>query len=1121
LSDDRSVKRLIHQLAIKEAITVSRLSVNSVNQVISKFKPDITLTNAVSQLLSIPLHLKLFIEIEDELDGRYAANTSSLFESLWKYKKKILLYNYDCPEEMFVKIMTMFADCFTDQQTLLVPEKKFDKCEHCVTAIASEGLLIRVGKHFSLFHESFFNFVLARHFYENNRNLIAYVQEEGYYLSHRPQIRSLLLFDRDMHRERYFSNIDFLLSNSEMPFHIKQLIFDMLASFDDPITEECEIIVDIINDSTNSCRDSAWNVLAKSIFWFNKIDSLGWIEKWANMEQLADRVLALIPKVAQDRPHRAAELLHSFVSSEMGVRLAQFIPQIDFSLDLDLLNLLLQLIKNGKLDNGLNSQGYDYLSHLITPLSDKHPDWACRVIGHYLDRSLDLSLKSGQRNPFDNNKNILPAFHQDLLLLKCATNAPLQFFQNIFPFMSYVMHLTTDERKSERKGALLRDHVWRFRHYDGGYKSSDTLLTAMERAFHELALKHPDSFKNLASELQQSDFETVHYLLVRGYRANGQVLADHAARYLCTRQEYYGTGYVGNQYWASKELLEAISPYCSQRNMSLIEGQILNYHDAEEKNTRDSRSTRRAQFILLSGVQPSRLSSPASKRLKTLRQEFGNESLEPPKAKGGYAQPPIPEEVAAKLTDHEWLDAVQLHDRDAHFFSGDNLVGGSYELSSLLELETGKNPERFARLALTLSDDINHHYYEAILRGVAKSDLDAATRIELCKHCHKIAGKPYGRGICDVFSNFGKEPLTKEALAILRWYAVEDPDPSQEWWREEATAGEHSYAGDIFTAGLNSVRGLAALAIADIIGNDENRLPSARCQQYLAQTIAEICNDQCIAVRSCAFEIIRQLSTFDPTRALRDFFALVKTDDVLLGTPPATRFLNDLLESHFEELEPVFLRMIHSELENVVTLGAQFLCLIALFLKQPYPVAEICLSSNNPAQRAGVADMCAKYLFDSGRSSFCEEALCQLFKDSDRSVRYKAATCFTHLKDEKLASVNKLVETFVRSRAFEENYRLLLHALVRSTAKLPGITIEACSRFLEIEGKNSLDFTKEAFAVAQSAVTLAFRGYQENVDDIKMRDSYQNLINRMLEMGVYGIERELSRFDDGNPKASV
>ena len=73
-------------------------------------------------------------------------------------------------------------------------------------------------------------------------------------------------------------------------------------------------------------------------------------------------------------------------------------------------------------------------------------------------------------------------------------------------------------------------------------------------------------------------------------------------------------------------------------------------------------------------------------------------------------------------------------------------------------------------------------------------------------------------------------------------------------------------------------------------------------------------------MRSCAFEIIRQLSTFDPTRALRDFFALVKTDDVLLGTPPATRFLNDLLESHFEELEPVFLRMIHSELENVVTL---------------------------------------------------------------------------------------------------------------------------------------------------------------------------------------------------------
>ncbi len=87
---------------------------------------------------------------------------------------------------------------------------------------------------------------------------------------------------------------------------------------------------------------------------------------------------------------------------------------------------------------------------------------------------------------------------------------------------------------------------------------------------------------------------------------------------------------------------------------------------------------------------------------------------------------------------------------------------------------------------------------------------------------------------------------SEEALEIVSWYASEDPDPREETWRTKPSSGGVNEGRDMLTAAINSVRGTAAEAVAQLIFADGDRL------SYFRPILERMVEDPSIAVRSCA-----------------------------------------------------------------------------------------------------------------------------------------------------------------------------------------------------------------------------------------------------------------------------
>ena len=77
-----------------------------------------------------------------------------------------------------------------------------------------------------------------------------------------------------------------------------------------------------------------------------------------------------------------------------------------------------------------------------------------------------------------------------------------------------------------------RDPIWCYRFYGETFGVDHSFLTAMEAALCQLAKSEPDEFRVIAGSLRASEFETVQYLLIRSYAANGECFADDAVEYL-------------------------------------------------------------------------------------------------------------------------------------------------------------------------------------------------------------------------------------------------------------------------------------------------------------------------------------------------------------------------------------------------------------------------------------------------------------------------------------------------------------------------------------------------------------------------------------------------------------
>ena len=1111
LQHDHRLRKLAGAPGIAEKVTVSSLSAETVKQVVSDLGLDAgRLSDSQVRLLAIPLHLSLLTQVAEGSAASQLNFTSvqQLFDAYWEEKQRRVGKRLG-RDSRWSEVIDRLCDRMSERQRLSAPRSCVDDFERDVKAMASEHVVVIEDHQVSFFHQSFFDYAFARRFVARGGNIADLLRRGEQHLFRRAQVRQILAYEKQDDRQRYLADLTWLLTAPEVRFHIKQVVLAFLSQLPDPEEDEWRIVLRIPTACDAAISDAVWAVVMGSAPWFRLVRRLGIVKDWLASSDgpLVDRTVSWLYRVTEEEADAVAELVEPYLGTtdEWRNRLAFLVPWRART-GRRLFDLFLRLIDDGTLDD-TNAAFWAWVSRISEP----EPGWACEAIGHYLSRRLALSEAKGQPNPFDRLDGSIPHGGRDFEgITECARAAPEGFIDEVLPFMLHVIESTVEPERHPQ-----RDPVWGSRDLYHAYDADEQVLAAMEEAFRQLALNHPDAFTGLSQRLRSSVYETVQFLLVKGYAANAATFADTAADYLVENAEHLGIGYSGVGHasvWASRELLLGISPHCSADRLAKLERAIMGYYPQRERGTEDRRDRGWSQLALIDALDPNRRSRAANRRLQELQRKFPGDLICADSSIGGRSvSSPIPSSAAEKMSDEQWLSAIAHYPCDdlrlrSDATAGSLPAGGAHEMAPLLGGEAKRDPQRFSALLLRFPDDTDPSYFIAVLAGVAAASPDPETVLVCCRRAHSLPGRPLGRSIAEVIQAVAQCDLADELLDILGWYATEDWDPARDFWRPADEDATVYYGGDIIMAGINSVRGAAAETIGKLVFKKEEYV--GRLRAILDALVA----DPVIAVRALAAYCLLGVLRHDRDYAVELFLRLCETEDILLGTRFVEEFLYYALNTHLDQLRPILDRMLNSSTPEAAEAGARLACLAGLDVEGAADLADRCLSGSE-IHRKGAATIFAGRLTQVHMRVVCEDGLRRLFSDPAKDVRTQAAECFRNIESDQFGDYVELAQSFVTSPAYADAYGPLLSALEDSTAKLPEFACSACDKFLDLVGADAGRISAYASFEADRASKLIVRAYAQAEGNEPLQSKCLDVIDRMFQLGAHGIDEATDAFD--------
>ncbi len=1095
VDNDPRLRHLIGENGIAREFPVAPFDHETVQRLVAKLGVDpAKLSSKQIDLLALPVHMRLLSEVvaDGGVDANGLQTTRDLYDRFWDYKRQVM-QSPSVTSGQMRSVVDLMVSRMNEREVLYVPKSLLDDHFEVATVMSSENILIRDGARVSFFHESFFDYAFARRMESTGDDLATYIRVRGQSLFVRSQVRQVLLHRRDLSPQDAWRDMDAILNDDDIRVHLKIIVLALLGDLDDPTKEEWDLLEPLLESPLS---DYAGRSIFGSASWFDLLDSDGIVGGWLNgdNEALINRAIWLLHGVLRSRADRAAELIAPFLgrSESWKQRLVSVVRASDLAASRKLFDLALNLVKAGAMDDALRSD--DAMAqpwHLVHTLAGKNPEWACELIAACCDRLMALALADHNTNPFAGMMGRQGS--ETLAVREAADGAPRTFIELMLPFLVDVL-----ERSTDKDGNLpWPDPVWHPEYYANGYGLDDNFLLAMESAMRQLAASDADEFRKLAESLRSSHFELMHFLLARGYQANGEVFADEAVAYVAEALVRFGGRYPSRIEWATAKLLEAVTPHCSNEHLERLELTVLGHYPDFEKTSQGRRWWGYEQLILLRSIKMARLSTRASVRLGELRRKFiHTPALGPHMATSGMVKSPISDDAARRMNDDHWLGAMKQYHSNYRPDTRDFLKGGALELSRILESLTKEDPARFAKLAHRMPDDANPYYFEAILKGISGSALSMAKVVAVCLRCHQVPDQLFGRWITPTLVQFPDEALPNEALALVAWYATEDPDPGH---------GSLDYQGDLMTAAINSARGTAADVMARLIFQDWRYL--AFFEPYLKV----MANDPFTSVRAMVAHTLLAVLTHDRDQAVDLFIELCNAGDELLATRFVENFLKYGVQTHFQQLQPVLKRMMASDIDDVATVGSRWACFASLTVNEALTLGQIC-ANGSKLLRLGAAEVYAENLKMSAHRAESETMLAAFFDDPDKEVRDAAASCFRRFDGPELRDYPDLIERYAKSAAFGTTLNPLVTAVGKSTAVMPDIILMVCERFSEIASRDATDIRTIASANFRTTAELVVRAYSLTSDH-EVKSRCLDLIDRMYLLGVFALDRVTAEFD--------
>jgi hypothetical protein len=1103
---DPRIRRILANKDRTESIPLKPLELDQVWHVLRQNGIDPTpIASPSLELLQLPLNLSLYLQGEPK-SRPLTFSEHDLLERYWDHKRRLFANDV----QWFAAIERL-ADWLSKKQTLSAPVHIFRELQQDAERLSTLHVFAHEGNQVRFFHESFFDYCWARIFVSRGNRLLDFLLENEQHLFRRAQVRQVLNYERGAARDDYLRDLEDLLANPKIRYHIEKLTLDWLRDLPDPTDKEWAIVE--ANYPGGLPRNLGSDVLWRSVPWFDLLLKLGAWSRWLDSSE-ADVVsravwLLSMKEIMRVRSVEIAALLAPYARGEKPWR-PEFLGIFQFGEvhhSREMFDLLLTVTRRGYFKT-LPARHWINFHDL--------PEANASYAAEFLDVLVEV-LEDRERDAVENRFGVRPDF-----ILKTASRDPGSFLRAMIP------RLLAELRKegAQPGEGLFGKLSWRMLRGAEAYDIRSALEIGVSNALEKLVVEDPEKFDELTRDLEPIHHPTAAMLLLSSWAENGKRYCNRIVQYFLADQEWLDLGYwavgSGNPTAAvARAAIRAAAPYCSKENHDVLELMILKI--APEREKEDPKRRGYTSMLFLECLPKDRISPVASKRLNELFRRFPRADLSMPSGLGlaaSFVPPPIAREAIPKMTDDNWLSAMRHYTTDGSETYERYKRGGIFQLTGELRRAAQIEKARFAQLAVHMDAKIPRSYFEAILSGIteeknqqgtddklpasALEPLNVELIVAVIERIHSLTPRTSGKEISWAIRKIAERKAPTSGLRIAAHYALNDPDPEKETWRDRVGTSQ-TWGGDPHFQGMNSTRGAAAEAIASFLFADPKKYADAE------STIVALIHDRSIAVRSCVVLILLAMLNFDRHTAVSLFLDLVKDADDVLGTLYVDQFLHYATYDHYATLRPLMLRMLKFENEQSREFAARQIT-VASFHE---PLAKEDLAqvfAGDAICRRAAAGVFSKNLGQARVAQTCREHLPKFFDDSDKEVRAAAADCFREITTEKLKDEEDLMNRFIESPACPENNHDLVSALENSVGTLPNVICRLPERLIADHKSHHAGAHIEARTWTYHLPALITRLYDQTPDPAT-KARCLDIIDGMLELGFSEIESELQKVE--------
>ncbi len=218
----------LNQYKSNQMVEVGPLSKEEITIALGQAQIDLNaLPKETMELLSTPLHLSIFLQLSKS-GNETLPNFTTLNELYAGLLRRIVLANVN--RKPLLELIDRVSDWMYKNQCLHVSRNllELDFFEE-LNYLTSSGIFQQSGTEISFFHQTFFDYSLARSFVVAGKSISEELANNLQGLYQRPRVKAVLDYLYQTNRNTFFKECDTILFDSKFRIHLKYLVLNIIG----------------------------------------------------------------------------------------------------------------------------------------------------------------------------------------------------------------------------------------------------------------------------------------------------------------------------------------------------------------------------------------------------------------------------------------------------------------------------------------------------------------------------------------------------------------------------------------------------------------------------------------------------------------------------------------------------------------------------------------------------------------------------------------------------------------------------------------------------------------------------------------------------------------------------